>query len=120
MAMDFEKEAREIAQTISGMPDPGCFEARDLILWFARRAYTAGQEDMRERSARFVEPGKPAPCDCIQQTAVEYGSRFSSSCYCRSVDDHARVVMWCSEMNEAARIRLLPLLSPDHEKVGGK
>lgn len=51
--MDFEKEARDIAQMVSGMPDPGCFGARDLILGALRRAYAAGQENMRE-SASYI------------------------------------------------------------------
>jgi len=78
--MDFEKEAREIAQMVSGMPDPGCFGARDLILGALRRAYAAGQEDMQMKASeacKKVQEGFLSPEYSFGQPMASFSERFA-------------------------------------------
>lgn len=108
--MDFEKEAREIAEeleqasfdhefslnsetkTDQALAKKRLTEARESFIAFARRAYTAGQKDMRESCALVVEA------------------------FPKEAGDRADIVN--RDLRLATGIRMHPILSPDHEKVG--
>lgn len=109
--MDFEKEAREIAWGFAcgncgGDSDEerealeDCCEADGCVALMLdveqalRRAYTAGQKDMRESCALVVEA------------------------FPKEAGDRADIVN--RDLRLAIGIRMHPILSPDHEKVGGK
>lgn len=82
-----------------------------------RKAYLSGQERMREQIASFIEPDNQ-PCDCASLIKTSDGPRWSHTCDCRNSGDTTEVSMWCCSMNDAIRIRSLPLQSNDEKELG--
>lgn len=69
--------AQEIVQVTSGFPDPGCFQAADLVAANIIAAERRGAERMRERAAELAEARvvawKPIPGEASYPAAATQG-----------------------------------------------